>query len=308
MKKIPVGATAASAWRFVIRDFFNILGVSAPVLILSWIPTFLIYTPGAAFPQAAMGSDPARAAHLLPVLLPLYGAIFLLMAMQLLGIAELASGTKRPPRWLYLSLKWPVWRLFGSILFLILVIFLGGLLVGLGYGALALLLKLAFNNATGWALALSGALHLVGSIIALCACIYCFVRLTFLLIPVIAVQEPGFAVARGWALGSGNFWRMFALLLTVWIPLVALEGILIVTLFAGVHFPPPHASPAQAAAFQTAMNAHAMQVFNNMFTYWYISAPIFVAIMVLFYGFAIGSQVFAYEALKDGVSAPVAGD
>jgi hypothetical protein len=308
MNKIPVGATIARAWRFVVRDFLNILGVSAPVLVLSWLPSFLIYAPGAAHPQATMGGDPARAAHLLPMLLPLYLAIFLLMGMQLLGIAELASGTKRSPRWLYLSLKWPVWRLFGSILFLILVVFLGGLLVGLGYGAFALLLKLAFNNAAGWALALSSALHLVGGIAAFCAYFYCLVRLTFLLIPVIAADEPGFAVARGWALGAGNFWRMFALILTVWIPLLVLEGILIVTLFAGAHFPPPHASPAQAAAFQAAMNAHMMTVFNHMFTYWYISAPLFTAIMVLFYGFAIGSQVFAHEALKDGVSTPVAGD
>jgi hypothetical protein len=308
MNKIPVGATIAHAWRFVVRDFLNILGVSVPVLVLSWIPSFLIYAPGAAHPQAAMGGDPARAAHLLPMLLPLYLAIFLLMGMQLLGIAELASGTKRSPRWLYLSLKWPVWRLFGSMLFLILVIFLAVLLVALGYGAFALLLKLAFNNAAGWALTLSSALHLVGGIAAFCAYVYCLVRLTFLLIPMIAAEEPGFAVARSWALGAGNFWRMFALLLTVWIPLFVLEGILIVTMFAGVHFPPPHASPAQAAAFQAAMNAHGAQVFSNMFTYWYISAPLFVAIMVLFYGFAIGSQVFAYEALKGGDLTPVAGD
>jgi hypothetical protein len=308
MNKIPVGATIARAWRFVVRDFLNILGVSAPVLVLSWIPSFLIYAPDAANPQAAMGSDPARAAHLVPLLLPLYLAIFLLMGMQLLGIAELASGTKRSPRWFYLSLKWPVWRLFGSMLFLILVIFLAVLLMAFGYGAFALFLKLAFNNAAGWALALSSALHLVGGIAAFCAYVYCLVRLTFLLIPVIAAEEPGFAVARGWALGAGNFWRMFALLLTVWIPLFVLEGILIVTLFAGVHFPPPHASPTQAAAFQAAMNAHVMQVFGNMFTYWYISAPLFVAIMVLFYGFAIGSQVFAYEALKGGDLTPIAGD
>jgi len=306
MGKIPVGSVIARAWHFVVRDFLNILGVSAPVLILSCVPSILMYVPHASTPEAAMSQDPARIAHLLPMLLPIYVAIFLLMAMQFLGIAELALGTKRSPRWLYLSLGWPVWRLFGSILFLCFVFFLGAVAVILGFGALGLIVKLTLgSNPAGWAAALSGAIFVVGSVALWCAFIYCIVRLIFLLIPMIAAQEPGFAVARGWALGAGNFWRMFALLLIVWLPLILLEVVFIVSLFRGVSFPPPHASPEQAAAFQAAINAHALQAVNGLFTYWYISVPVFFAAMVLFYGFAIATQVFAYEALK---SDPVTGN
>ena len=59
------------------------------------------------------------------------------------------------------------------------------------------------------------------------AYLYSLVRLGFLLIPVIAAREPGFGVARGWALGRGNFWRMFVILIVNWLPLLVLELVLV---------------------------------------------------------------------------------
>jgi len=300
VNKIPVGATIVRAWRFVVREFFNILGISAPVIVLSWIPNLLIYGPGA-------GSDTGRVAHLMPMLLPLYLATFLALPMQLIGIAQLAMGAKTAPRWLYLSLGWPIWRLAGSILFFMVVIALLALGAVLGFALLAILVKLVLGSVSAsWAGALRDALLLVGGVALWGTWIYATARLMFLLIPVIAAREPGFALARGWTLGASNVWRIFVLLLTAWLPLILLEVVVIGSLFMGVHFPPPHASPEQLAAFQTALDAHMQQFTGSLIHYWYATMPLSMAVIVLFHGFTVACQVFAYEAVKD--SPPVAGD
>jgi hypothetical protein len=299
MTKIPVGATIARAFHFVVHNFLNILGIMAIPMVVMWIPSLVMRPQMMAASAGMAAQDYSAVARLWAILLPLYAAGFVLMAMQFIGIAELALGTKKTPRWFYFSLGAPVWRLVGSVLFLILVIVLGwlaALLVNVVLGAA--LKALLGGSMAGWALALSGAIVLVGSVVIWCAYLYSLVRLGFLLIPVIAAREPGFGVARGWALGRGNFWRMFAILLINWLPLIVLEGVVIFgVMFNGAAFPPPHASAAQSAAFQAATQERVMRMMSGIYQYWYITLPVFVVVMVLFYGFGVGVQVFAYSAL-----------
>lgn len=306
MRKIPVGATIAQAFGFVIRNFLNILGIMIVPMVVTWIPSFLMRPQLAAASAGLAAHDLSRATHIWAMLLPVYIVGFVLMAMQFIGIAELALDTKKAPRWLYFSLGAPVWRLAGSFLFLILVIVLGWLAAMLVNVALGAAIKAVLGgNTAGWALALAGAVVLVGSIVIWCAYLYSLVRIAFLLIPVIAAREPGFGVARGWALGRGNFWRMFAILLVNWLPLVILEVVLVATvMFRGVSFPSPHASAQQATAFQAATQANVMSLINGLYDHWYITFPLVAVVMVLFYGFAVGAQVFAYRSL---VSDEVAG-
>lgn len=306
MKKIPVGATIAQAFGFVVRNVLNILGIMIIPMVVMWIPSFAMRPQLTAISARMAARDYSGMAHLWAILLPFYVVGFVLMAMQFIGIAELALDTKKAPRWFYFSLGAPVWRLAGSFLFLILVIVLGWLAAVLVNVVLGAAVKAALGgNMAGWALALTGALVLVGSVVIWCAYLYSLVRLGFLLIPVIAAREPGFGVARGWALGRGNFWRMFAIAVVNWLPLVILEIVLVVTvMFRGVSFPPPHASAQQAAAFQTATQANVASLMNGLYAYWYITLPLFAVLMVLFYGFGVGAQVFAYRSL---VSDEVAG-
>jgi uncharacterized membrane protein YhaH (DUF805 family) len=66
----------------------------------------------------------------------------------------------------------------------------------------------------GLALALAGGLALV----------YVIARLTFLIVPV-TVSEQHIDLVRGWTLTRANFWRIFAVLLAVGIPIFALETV-----------------------------------------------------------------------------------
>src|ERR1700749_2996857 len=125
MKKIPVGATIAQPFGFVVRNFFNILGIMAVPMLVMWLPSLLLRSQIAAMDARMAAGDYSAVTPLWQFLLPLYVACFLLMAIHFLGLDELAKGTKQAPRWLYFSLGRPIWRLFGSILFLILLIVLG---------------------------------------------------------------------------------------------------------------------------------------------------------------------------------------
>lgn len=293
MARIPVGATLAQAWHFVRREFPNILGIMAVPLAVSWLPGFITR-------HQAAGTQNWK------VLAPLYALVFVLSGMQVIAIARLALGTKSGPRWLFFSLDRPVWRLLGSLLFLILLVVLGVLGAVLVNALLLGLAKALIGTDAGWHWALYGAVVLVGSVAIWCALAYCVVRLGFLLAPVIAAGEPDFAVARAWTLSAGNFWRILAIILAIWIPVLLLECVFyFAVLLRGLAFPPMHATPAQMAAFRAGIDAHMVQLMTAIYDYWYISLPLYLLVMALFYGFSLATQVFAWRSLT--ASAPLAG-
>ena len=91
---------------------------------------------------------------------------------------------------------------------------------------------------------------------------------------------------------------MFAILLVILVPYLVLEFVLLfAVMFKGIPFPPPHASAAQAAAFQAAMNSRGQELMLAVYHYWYICYPVAIAVAVLFYGMGVGAQCFAYRAL-----------
>jgi hypothetical protein len=297
MKKIPVGATLARAGRFTIHSFLRILGIMAVPMAIMFLPSLLLRHRMMALSMQMAAHDFSAMRDMLAILLPVYIVIFVLLSMQMIGIARLALGMQRS--WFYFSLGKPIWRLIGSMLLLMVAAILGWIAVFLGIALLgmlsAMLIKLVAN--TIFAL-LMGAIVLVLSVALFCGWFYSFVRLSFLLLPVIAAMEDGFALARSWTLGLGNFWRMFAILLVIFIPLAVLELWLIFGyLMRGVPFPPVHATAEQTAAFSTAMNVRMLTLTDSMYQYWYISYPVMIVFAVLFYGFITGTQVFAYRAL-----------
>jgi hypothetical protein len=304
MAKIPVGATLAHACRFAFGDFLKILGTMWVALVVSWIPGFLMQpqmmaTGIAAPPPGGLGI----------VLLLVYVAAFILLFMQILGIARLALGLRTGPYWVYFSLGKPLWRLIGSALLFVLAAVIGLVLALLASLLLGFLLGLVAKAANFPAL--TATIAFAKAIIAIaiwCGAFYCMVRLSFLLLPVVAAQEPGMALGRAWTLGRGNFWRMFLILAAIWTPLVLLEMVLLYFFFLkGLPFPSAGAPAQQSQLFQAAMNANAIRMIAGMRNYWYVVYPVFTVIAALFYGVAVGAQCFAYRAVTEG-SAPVAGD
>jgi hypothetical protein len=319
MKKIPVGATIAHAYRFAFLDFFKILGVM-------WLPMAILWLPGLFMKRQMMALSAQMGARnfsgfreMLWFLVPFYLVALIFIFMQIIGIAQLALGRRSGPAWFYFSLGKPVWRLIGSFLLFMLACIIGWLAALLGDLLIGYLLKLlirtllAFFIASPYSSPVAMVIGFLAAVILIapwCGLIYCAVRLSFLLTPVVAAQEDGLALARSWILGLGNFWRMFAVLLVVFIPFLILEfAVVFGFLFKGISFPPPHASAAQLAAYQAALNAQGLEMMNIMFHYWYICYPITIAVIVVFYGMSVGAQCFAYRTLTDGDAlAPVAGN
>jgi hypothetical protein len=311
MAKIPVGATIAHAYRFAFSDFFKILGVMWLAMAIMWAPGFLLRQQTMALSMQMAAQDYSSLRNLWPLLVPLYLAMIVLMFMQIVGVARLALDRLKGKTWFYFDLGTPVWRLIGTFLLLIvaaiigwIAVLLGGVVVGF---LLGLISKAVNNSVINVVIAVLTGL----AFIALwCGYFYSSIRLTFLLAPVIAAGEEGFALARSWALGKGNFWRAFAILLVTLGPFFILEfAFLFGFVFKGLPFPPLHASATQTAAYQAALNTRMLEMMNANYHYWYITYPLGIAIMVVFFGLAMGGPCFAYRALTEGTaSAPVAAD
>jgi hypothetical protein len=311
MTKIPVGTTIAHAYRFAFGNFFKILGVMWPSMLLMWVPSFLMRRQMTAISLQMTAQNYSGFRELWPFFIVFYSLALVLIFMQVIGIAQIALDRRKGPVWFYFWLGRPVWRLVGCFLLLIVAFIIGWMLVALADVLVAFLMRLLVGLSGNTILkAIFGVLTVIAMLVPPCAFFYCLIRLTFLLVPVVAAEEEGFALARSWTLGLRNFWRMFVILLATLGPFVILEFVVIFGfMFKGLAFPAPQASAAQKAVFEAAMNARMLEMINAVYHYWYISYPLTVAVMVVFYGLCTGAQCFAYRARVEGeTSAPVAAD
>ena len=145
MKKIPVGATIAHAYRFAFGQFFGIFGVVwLPWLILS-AGGFLLMQQAMAFAPPGTVHDFSNAVPLLPLLIPFYLVVFVLLFMQIAGITELALGLNKGSPYYYFSLGRPLWRLIGAFLLLVLLIIIGLYVVVIICGVLLAGIWLAYE-------------------------------------------------------------------------------------------------------------------------------------------------------------------
>jgi hypothetical protein len=128
-------------------------------------------------------------------------------------------------------------------------------------------------------------------VVALFGMFYVVLRLTFLQ-PALAVAEDRGIVLRSWSLGKGNFWRIFAILLGIMIPLAIVQLIVQISLFSSlVIVPPPReASPAEQLAFLAQIQTQIMGML-----------PILLPIAIIFYAamiaMIVSASAFAYRSL-----------
>ena len=134
---------------------------------------------------------------------------------------------------------------------------------------------------------------LFGAVAIFCALIYAFVRQSFLITPVVAAENR-IGLKRAWALGKGNVWRMFAILLAVLVPVAAAEtAVVFGFIFRDLPFPPTIDGVAQPEAVQ----AWIVAVMTRMTLHWYVTYPVCLVLSVLAYGPMAAAQAFAYRAL-----------
>lgn len=297
MNKIPVGATIAQAYSFTFIGFFNLLRVAWLPLVLVIVSEYFAIANMIALLTNTTNQVVAAPASWLMVTAS-YVAMLILAMVLICGIAQSALG-QIPSRPFYFSLGKPVWRLLGAFM-LAMLIYIGLIIAAT---LIATILSFVIGGGGVESLAISGLMF-----VAYGGVLYSLVRYVFLLTPVV-LAENKIGLVRSWRLGSGNFCRMFAILVIVLLPIVLLE--ILGMRFVIGSFPPfqPGTTPAE---FQAEILTWEMGLFRQMNANWYIVYPVFAVIILLLNSLLISAQVFAYRAITrpEGPwdSAPVSGD
>lgn len=322
MNKIPVFAIIGDAYRFAFGRFFGNLGVV-------WLPVLLVMVGAWYFLPQMIGAQPAHLAftpkmtsaelaqamhgvmQVYRVMILFWGMAILLRAEIMLGLTERALGIAKGPGFVYVSLGKTYWRVAGAyfavtvilisvyVVFLIAAVLIGlliALVVGIGSAAAA-----AAATASKAAIGMMAALLIFGLIVVvLCALTYVAVRLTFFL-TVAIVDEGRFDLTTPWRLTRGNFWRIFAIGIAIFVPVAVVSAALYLPLEFGVfrnffaHLPHPGSHNPQAMS--RALHELSNGLREAMLAHWYIIAPLALVSSALVYGLATGASVAAYRVL-----------
>lgn len=148
MAKIPVGKTIAHAYGFAFEGFPRILGVMWPSLLLMWMPGILLRPQMTALSAQMASQNYSAFRDMWPVFVFLYPMMFVLIAIQMIGIAQLALDRHKGPAWFYFTLGKPVWRWIGTLLLLFVVMLVGWLAVLLLDVAVSALLRVLTGGNT----------------------------------------------------------------------------------------------------------------------------------------------------------------
>ena len=301
MNKIPVGATIAHAYRFAFRDCVKILRASWIALLLQSVLSFFITQRMAGVMVSIMTHDPSAIGQVGPMLL-IYPFALILFFVQLTAITDLALNPDRPVGIFNFPIGRPTWRMVGTFILATLAIAAIVVIFIIAAIVLGIVLKMAALPKAIAALAV-----LLGILIGYGGFIYIVCRFYFLLAP-IAIAEERIALSRAWNLTKGNFWRIFLIVLAIFIPVIVVEY---AVMFATIGLPPalPHGTgPEAMRALQEAKLAWNLAMFAAMQKYWYAALPLFFVLMVFWLGTSCGAQVFAYRKLtEDEGLAPIAG-
>jgi hypothetical protein len=207
-------------------------------------------------------------------------------SMVTVGIQRRALGLSQGPVFAYFSLAAPVWRLIGANFLMFFAI------TGIGIGlTLACSLVIAGANAV----LSQGLTVLIGVLLGIagyCAFIYIAVRWSFFIAPVV-VAEGRIGLARAWHLGHGNFWRILAIAIVVYLPVSFAGGLVtqvVIGLFGGpidLNNFPDHPTGTQVA-----------EALHQLFTAILPAVGISMLLqMIAMAGVSNGAQALAYRQM-----------
>jgi hypothetical protein len=213
MRRIPVVATIRDAYAFATSHLGGVIG-------LIWVPMVLATVMGFFsfqryyndFIDAMAGGNLAALGPSLLMMLGYLVAALLLYAVMFVAVVQLALGARAAPAVAHFAFGHLEWRMFRAFMAFI--------------GVILVLVIPAFVTANA-VLTIAGARvpQAVGPVLLLLA-LYGVILLAmprfFVLLPAIAVAESAPVLRRAWMLSSGNFWRLLAVLLAVFGPIVVL--------------------------------------------------------------------------------------
>jgi hypothetical protein len=280
MRRIEIVATIRDAYIFAITHLGGVIG-------LIWVPMVLATIMGFFSLQRyyndfidAMASG--NVAALGPSMLMMLGylvAALLLYAVMFVAVVQLALGARSAPQvahFAFGNLEWRMFRAFVAFIGVILVLVIPAFVVAQTVFALA---SARLPQAAGPALML---LIFYGVILVA-------MPRFFVLLPTIAVAESTPVLRRAWTLSAGNFWRLLAVLLAIFGPILLLFTGLEVAL-AG-HSPPPAAGSNEEMQLVAAI-MRARDVLPLISGLGFLISPLVV-------GLFAGASVSVWRALKD---------
>ncbi len=301
MAKVPVGKTIAFSYGFTFGNIGTIIGqIWLPMLLLTLGGFFVISPYYESFSQA-VAQDNTALVEQAAVTLLLYSLVALIFyAMIYVSLTRQALGLAQGSSFFHFSLGAAEWRMYGAILALALAMIVITLLIVLSAALLGSVMT-AVLGAAGMAPELasmakgatpkvvSPAVAAVGAAISsviICATVYVFVRLYFVLAPV-TVAEEQISLGRGWQLTAKNFWRIFLVLLATAGPVF----LLVMVAEAMIVGPDAMMSGtdtgfAATAARMEKMRPHLPMLYGLSF----ILSP-------FLFGLLLGASAFAYRAL-----------
>ena len=303
---IPFETTIAGAYRFGFTRLLAVIGaVWFPILLMTAVLGGMFYMLAPAFadffqhlPEKAQPVDSARVEAIMravwtaeAVAIPVF---MVFSAMARVGVMRVALDQDDAPRFIFFSLGGQVWRLIGAYLLLFLAFYalgiafvLGGVAVWFGLHA----------TAPG----IAALLLTIGGIAAGCFLIYAFVR-TYFFLPAIVVAEGSLGLARSWALGRGNFWRIVGIVLVVYLPVSFVVGTVNSTIMQITIMPEVmrHAGAAQTPEQMQAMIRAILAAAVRFLPYF---GALQIVQLILFFGIDGGAVATAYKAVTNPASA-----
>jgi hypothetical protein len=301
MAKVPVGKTTAFSYGFTFGNIGAIIGqIWLPMLLLTLGGFFVISPYYESFSQAVAQDNIALVEQAAVTLLVYMLVSLVFYAMIYVALTRQALGLTHGSSFFHFSLGAAEWRMYGAILALVFAMVVLMLLIVLT-AALLGSLATAVLGAAGMAPEVAGmakgatpkvvspAVAAVGALIStiiICATIYVFVRLYFVLAPV-TVAEEQISLGRGWQLTAKNFWRIFAVLLATAGPIV----LLILIAEAAIVGPDAMMTSTDAGFAATAARMEKMRPHLPM-----LYGLSFVLSPFLF-GLLMGASAFAYRTL-----------
>jgi len=280
MRRIEVVATIRDAYVFAVTHLGGVIG-------LIWVPMVLATIMGFFSLQRyyndfidAMSSG--NVAALGPSMLMMLGylvAALLLYAVMFVAVVQLALGARSAPQvahFAFGNLEWRMFRAFIAFIGVVLVLVIPAFVVAQAVFAVA---SARLPQAAGPALML---LIFYGIILLA-------MPRFFVLLPTVAVAESAPVLRRAWMLSAGNFWRLLAVLLAVFGP--------ILLLFTGLELVLAGRAPAQAAGGTEQMQMlaaimRARDVLPMISGLGFLISPLVVGLLA-------GASVSVWRALKD---------
>lgn len=295
MRTIPVGETISGAYEFAFAGFLSVLGIA-------WFPHVLFVVFAAAVVLGLAPDLPGQIVRgefntvVFFEIQRIAGLIWLggiiMQSMVTVGLQKKALGKIQGPTYFYFSLGRPVWRMIGAIFLAVLTLILLALATAV---ATALVAFLAIHLVPHFGKAIAA----VAIIAAVLWYVYAIVRLMFFL-PAVVVAEEQIGLVKAWECGSGNFWRIVAVLLVVFVPVAIGFGIVQAAL-VGPFMPTdlvahlrPGMSPDELGEFYQA-------IFKSMMQQMRAALPVIALLglirSVIFLGLGNGAVAKAYLAV-----------